>query len=466
MRPRHPTLWLLVAGCLADPAAPLLLGPDRVDAPALPGHAPPPGELQLDVSATVIGAPMVFSVTGAFPWETVVIATARGGLGDGPCIPELGGRCLELLAPARILTRVSADEWGEAEVWAVVPDLPGVLQCFQPMAVRGHGGADSELGAASCRTFDHDRDGDGVVDADDPCPDDLLDDSDGDGVCDADDLCPGGDDTLDPDGDGVPDVCDACPDDPLDGCVDPLAELQLVSVVGNAGDITAACPPDTSIAFGFGIQTSTDHAGEGCLKANSQACVQGEASCSMDYCDTAGDDESVLVLGCAPSLRHWDDAEFVFVQGDAGGIEATCSGDDSIVLGFAYQWSDGHSGEACLKANNLACEAGTTTCSQERCDTPGNDESLIYMVCAPPGSPLAALAITTAQGNAGGIEATCPPGELAALGWSLQTSSAHSGDACLKANNGACPRGVSSCAMGACDTAGDDESFIYLGCLP
>jgi hypothetical protein len=56
-----------------------------------------------------------------------------------------------------------------------------------------------------------DSDGDGVVDACDPCPADPDDDSDDDGVCDSDDACPGSDDGDDDDGDAVPDGCDTWP---------------------------------------------------------------------------------------------------------------------------------------------------------------------------------------------------------------------------------------------------------------
>ncbi|UCE58270.1 MAG: hypothetical protein JSU63_12600 [Phycisphaerales bacterium] len=69
-----------------------------------------------------------------------------------------------------------------------------------------------------------DADGDGVVDACDPCPYDDPDDSDGDGVCDSDDGCPddptkidpgicgcGIDDNVDTDGDSTPDCVDQCP---------------------------------------------------------------------------------------------------------------------------------------------------------------------------------------------------------------------------------------------------------------
>lgn len=56
---------------------------------------------------------------------------------------------------------------------------------------------------------DHkDRDGDGIPNKCDDCPDDATDDSDGDGVCDIDDVCDGFDDTLDDDQDGTPNDCD------------------------------------------------------------------------------------------------------------------------------------------------------------------------------------------------------------------------------------------------------------------
>lgn len=83
-----------------------------------------------------------------------------------------------------------------------------------------------------------DRDGDGVPDAKDDCPDTppgvpvdengcpFPPDSDGDGVMDADDACPGTPEgvevdergcPLDRDGDGVPDYLDECPDTPGKG---------------------------------------------------------------------------------------------------------------------------------------------------------------------------------------------------------------------------------------------------------
>lgn len=56
-----------------------------------------------------------------------------------------------------------------------------------------------------------DRDGDGVNDPCDACPDDNPDDSDGDGVCNSADVCPAGRDDEDTDGDTIADACDDWP---------------------------------------------------------------------------------------------------------------------------------------------------------------------------------------------------------------------------------------------------------------
>lgn len=59
-----------------------------------------------------------------------------------------------------------------------------------------------------------DRDGDGLCDNEDACPDDATNDRDNDGVCGKQDQCAGEDDRIDADEDGVPDGCDPCLGDP------------------------------------------------------------------------------------------------------------------------------------------------------------------------------------------------------------------------------------------------------------
>ena len=90
-----------------------------------------------------------------------------------------------------------------------------------------------------------DRDGDGILDEADLCPDDAglvelfgCPDSDGDGIADKDDLCPTifgykeFDGCIDSDGDGYPDNIDDCPDEvgTFKGCPEEVKEPEIVSV--------------------------------------------------------------------------------------------------------------------------------------------------------------------------------------------------------------------------------------------
>jgi len=106
-----------------------------------------------------------------------------------------------------------------------------------------------------------DRDGDGLADEDDPCPDEAgmgtaagCPDADGDGVADAEDACPSEVGTAegsgcplsaegDGDGDGVPDEGDVCPDEPgpqvADGCPDADGD--------GVADADDACPSEIGL---------------------------------------------------------------------------------------------------------------------------------------------------------------------------------------------------------------------------
>jgi OmpA-OmpF porin, OOP family len=153
----------------------------------------------------------------------------------------------------------------------------------------GGAGVDEAWGSPDARVFGMfvyepsigDRDGDGIKDDVDQCPDDPEDldgfedadgcpdpDNDRDGILDRDDLCPnepedkdGQDDAdgcpepdlLDRDGDGILDDDDACPDDPedkdgfqdADGCPDPDNDKDGIP------DIADACPDDPEDHDGF-----------------------------------------------------------------------------------------------------------------------------------------------------------------------------------------------------------------------
>lgn len=104
---------------------------------------------------------------------------------------------------------------------------------------------------SSCVGTTPDRDGDGLGDACDPCPDDPTNDADADGYCGADDNCPN---TPNPgqedfDNDGIGDACDSCTDTDNDG-------------YGNSG-FGNICPDDNCPDMANADQNDADNDGIG-----------------------------------------------------------------------------------------------------------------------------------------------------------------------------------------------------------
>jgi hypothetical protein len=93
-----------------------------------------------------------------------------------------------------------------------------------------------------------DSDGDGIGDACDACPNDVVNDADGDGVCGDVDNCPdvANPDQTDSDDDGFGDACDGCPHSDLsptviiDGCDSGVANTLLFSAC-SISDKMAEC---------------------------------------------------------------------------------------------------------------------------------------------------------------------------------------------------------------------------------
>jgi hypothetical protein len=227
-------------------------------------------------------------------------------------------------------------------------------------------------------------------------------DSDGDTVPDHADVCDGGDDTVHNDEDGVPDDCDACPYDTADD-------------------------------------------------------FDEDGSCDSD--DPCPEDPFDL---CPPI---WEGMGHVGVSGDAK-ANASCPAGTEVAFGFVYQMSSDFGGAGCLEDNIKSCGTGGSTCATPSCDTPGNDESFAYAACTPTPERFDSMEVVSARGGEEGVMATCPPGKVIGWGWKLHLSDEHASDACMKANNGPCLVGDASCSTDPCDTPGQDEVMVQIGCMP
>lgn len=96
-------------------------------------QAPPPA--LLEVSSVVLGDAMDVTVRGADPGDMVWIGASLRGPGSGPCPPNLGGLCLDLLNPVPIQS-TRANRNGVAAFTLTVPNaLPSDQIWFQAVGV-------------------------------------------------------------------------------------------------------------------------------------------------------------------------------------------------------------------------------------------------------------------------------------------------------------------------------------------
>ncbi len=176
-----------------------------------------------------------------------------------------------------------------------------------------------------------DRDGDGIRDDEDKCPDDPEDfdgfqdadgcpepDNDNDGILDADDRCPNvpedfdgdedtdgcpeGDKRGDRDGDGIPDDLDKCPDDPEDrdgfededGCPEPDNDKDGIL------DVNDACPDDPEDFDGFEDEDGCpelDNDNDGIPDANDKCPMEPETYNGFEDDDGCPDKGKVIIDG-------------------------------------------------------------------------------------------------------------------------------------------------------------------------
>jgi len=119
----------------------------------------------------------------------------------------------------------------------------------------------------------------------------------------------------------------------------------------------------------------------------------------------------------------------------------------------------------CFQSNNKACPSGQRECTQQECNTPGDDESMIQIICRPESSPSSTVSVTTRAGSRN--TARCPDGYVIDHGFAIQLSDNYANSeqvGCFQSNNKACPSGQRECTQQECNTPGDDESMIHIIC--
>lgn len=113
------------------------------------------GDLHLSIDPLERGQPARFAVVGAEPGETIYYLFSLAGSGQGPCFSQLGGLCLDLLAPIQLLTAIPADAIGVGTFSVVVqPGAPTVELQVQAVVRRGPGGSESVASEAVSLTIE------------------------------------------------------------------------------------------------------------------------------------------------------------------------------------------------------------------------------------------------------------------------------------------------------------------------
>jgi hypothetical protein len=133
--------------------------------------APPVQSLTLTVDPHVAGQPVRWRIEGLNPGERVTLARGMGGLGAGPCLPQLGGACLGIRSPIFVVQTLTANAAGVAELSFSMPTTvpAGTRVAYQAAAIRGVNGADTVYSNAVGRVFVG-----GAVDLSQTSPGDLA----------------------------------------------------------------------------------------------------------------------------------------------------------------------------------------------------------------------------------------------------------------------------------------------------
>ncbi|MFG0330714.1 MAG: FG-GAP repeat domain-containing protein [Phycisphaerales bacterium] len=104
-----------------------------------------PPDLRLTQTELRQGQPAAFTASGASTGETVYFLYSLRGTGVGPCPPQLGGLCLDILTPVELVGEGVTNADGVARIVRTVPaQAPLGLPVYtQAVVRRGAGGGDS-----------------------------------------------------------------------------------------------------------------------------------------------------------------------------------------------------------------------------------------------------------------------------------------------------------------------------------
>lgn len=98
----------------------------------------------LNVGPLIRGTTATLTAIGTLTGEAVYFAYSLAGAGSGPCVPALGGLCLDIEAPVTPLGSAVTDPFGIAILaFPVPPNAPLLRVWFQAAVPRGPGGFDS-----------------------------------------------------------------------------------------------------------------------------------------------------------------------------------------------------------------------------------------------------------------------------------------------------------------------------------
>jgi len=238
------------------------------------------------------------------------------------------------------------------------------------------------------------------------------------------------------------------------------------------------------------ILSSSSTAGAACLAANNKVCKPGEQSCEQQLCDTPGTDMSRIWAMCQPAASnsdlqiHPNDAIDASVSGGVGQT-VSCPAGKVIAFGWSIQTTNDAGDKAdCVRANTKMCSKGASSCSQDSCNTPGNDLQTIYLFCQPKaslhGSPVVSStggkSINCPAGTTGQIcndvktEQTlqCPNNAQVVFGFGIHTTTtldAQSASSIQRNLETTCQYSKRSCTFPfARDTVGDDVTFMFALC--